>query len=88
MPLNPCTGWSAKGGVTPLTGAVPRAAPDGSLPGTKVSAGRVANPVRVALPYSRGSGVAAAGAARPLTSAAAPRAISARLMRGTLTRSD
>ena len=88
MPLKPCTGWSAKGGVTPLTGAVPSSEPDGSLPGTKVCAGSAAKPVSVALPNSRGSGVAAAGAARPLTSAAAPRAISARLMRGTLTRSD
>src|SRR5690349_3603475 len=38
-PLKPWIGWSANGGVTPLIGAVPSAAPLGSLPGRYVSAG-------------------------------------------------
>ena len=49
-PLKPWTGWSAKGAAMPFTGAVPSAAPAGSLPGTNVRAGREAKPVRVGVP--------------------------------------
>src|SRR5690606_8098500 len=80
MPLNPWTGWPAKGGVRPLIGSVPSAVPEASLSGTKVAAGSEANPVRVARPGL----AAAAGAARPAISVATPRASSARFISGKL----
>jgi hypothetical protein len=50
----------------PLTGGVPSAAPDGSLPGTKVNAGRDAKPVGVGTATSRSwAEVGALGRARP-----------------------
>ena len=59
-PLKPWIGWSANGGVIPLIGLVPSAAPLGSLPGRKVSAGSEAKFVNVAC-FGPVSGAAVVG---------------------------
>ena len=76
MPLKPWTGWSANGGVNPLTGAVPSGEPDGSLAGTKVSAGSAANVNNSAWPHvfrSAAAAVAAPGSVRVRATTAAVR---------------
>jgi hypothetical protein len=71
-PLNPWTGWSAKGGMIPLIGVVPINEPDGSLAGTNVAAGSEAKPVRVAWPKpSRPAAEAPEGATAASATAAA-----------------
>jgi hypothetical protein len=75
-PLKPWIGWSAKGGVIPLTGAVPSSEPDGSLALRKVSAGSAAKPVRTAGPNGRparsGSAADAAAGVMSTTNARVP----------------